>query len=183
MFAYCLNNPINLSDDEGNSSTIAANPNAMCLQSSEGGGGGSIVLLLPYAVKAISSVIKTTLAASYSVITYYATSTGVLAQSGTAPQLADQNPPDGQYQYWEAFWIEKKVYVGKGLSIWEAALRVAFGQNVMCANQDAARWLIKVNHYRNAVGPEVGRGDGFFWHYHPHRETHVHIWFYGGVHP
>jgi hypothetical protein len=86
-----------------------------------------------------------------------------------------------QYQYWEADRSGKSIVTGKGLSFVEASARVAYGANIICANQGAAKWILVVNCYWNAVGPERGRGDGFLYHYHPHRNTNVHSWFYGGI--
>ena len=82
------------------------------------------------------------------------------------------------YQYWEAYLVKGVVLVGRGISFWEACIRVSCGFSVMCANQDAARWILVVNHYWGAIGPETHGDEGFFMHYHPHRRTHTHIWYY-----
>ena len=91
-----------------------------------------------------------------------------------------------EYYYWAAELIGKQVVILQPLSFAEACERVANYGNVMCANQDAARAIIITNGYRNAVGPERGKGEGFYWHYHPTRnhtghKYSTHIWFYGGV--
>jgi|GEM_PF-4973332 len=48
----------------------------------------------------------------------------------------------------------------------------------MCRNEYAAKTILFVNRYWNAVGPEKGAGEGYYSHYHPHRNTTVHIWYY-----
>ena len=48
----------------------------------------------------------------------------------------------------------------------------------MCANQRAAKTLTVINGYWNAVGPEIHGDEGYYWHYHPNRYSHTHIWFY-----
>ena len=82
------------------------------------------------------------------------------------------------YQYWEATRVKNTVVTGRGLTFSEARVRVASGSDIMCANQGAALWLVISNGYWNAVGPEIHGDDGYFWHYHPNRNSHVHIWYF-----
>ena len=91
------------------------------------------------------------------------------------------NSNSKNYQYWEASLVGRNVVIGDGLTLTEASTRVAKGNNVMCINQSAAKTLLAINCYWNAVGPEIAGMEGAYWHYHPHRNTipSVHIWFYG----
>lgn len=82
------------------------------------------------------------------------------------------------YQYWEATKVKNTIVTGRGLTFSEARARVASGSDIMCANQGAALWLVISNGYWNAVGPEIHGDDGYFWHYHPNRNAHVHIWYF-----
>ena len=86
-----------------------------------------------------------------------------------------QEKIQSNYQYWEAYIENGVVHTGRGLTFPEACIRVSCGFSVMCANQDAARWILVVNRYWFAVGPETHGGEGFYQHYHPHRHTHTHI--------
>ena len=90
------------------------------------------------------------------------------------------NRNEPKYYYWEADLIHKQVVVGNGLSLSEASARVAMGKNLMCANEAAARTILFINGYVNAVGPEKSNVEGAFYHFHPNRNTYpsVHIWFY-----
>ena len=104
------------------------------------------------------------------------------AESGTKAIPAE---PKATY-YWEAERIKvgrsHQVITGRPLTFDQARIRVSMGQNLMCANEAAARAIVFANGYVNAVGPEIHpRGtdtSGFFYHFHPNRSSHVHIWFY-----
>ena len=97
------------------------------------------------------------------------------AQSIVVPRTAKKKLP----QYWEAQRVNNQVVLGRGLTIAEASARVASGKDVMCPSQGAAKLLLVLNGYGNAVGPEKHGGEGYYWHYHPNRHTHIHIWYYG----
>ena len=90
-----------------------------------------------------------------------------------------------QYNYWAADLIGSEVVVSTPLTFVEASVRVSSGGNIMCRNQAAALAIVIVNNYRNAVGPEKGCGNNFYWHYHPTRNhkgyKSVHIWYYSEV--
>ena len=82
------------------------------------------------------------------------------------------------YQYWEAYRVKGAVIIGRGLTLTEASFRVSCGLDIMCANEAAARWILIVNGYRNHTSPEIHGDEGYYWHYHPHRNTHTHIWYF-----
>ena len=69
---------------------------------------------------------------------------------------------------------------GEPLTVEEACLRVSQLKSVICRNEAAAKYIIFVNGYVNAIGPEK-QGEDFFSHYHPTRNhtgySSVHIWF------
>ena len=52
----------------------------------------------------------------------------------------------------------------------------------MCISQEAAMLILRLNGYRNAVGPEIHGDEGYFYHYHPTRNHtgyfSVHIWYF-----
>ena len=89
-----------------------------------------------------------------------------------------------QYNYWTADLVKvgKETIIAGGdpLTAEEACLRVSQLKSVICRNEAAAKYIIFVNGYVNAIGPEK-QGEDFFSHYHPTRNhtgySSVHIWF------
>ena len=94
----------------------------------------------------------------------------------------EEIPAPPTVNYWEANLISGQVIVSSPLTVQQASLRVSKGGSIMCANEAAAKHIVFINGYHNAVGPER-HGDNYFGHYHPtrnHTGTHsTHIWFYG----
>ena len=90
-----------------------------------------------------------------------------------------------QYNYWTADLVKvgKETIIAGGdpLTEEEACLRVSQLKSVICRNEAAAKYIIFVNGYVNAIGPEK-HGEDFFSHYHPTRNhtgySSVHIWFF-----
>ena len=186
MFAYCRNNPVCNTDHSGlvsQKSTTA--PFFLFVFLDDGGNGGENSAagggILLAAWKTAEAALKVTAKAAA-----WATATAVAActQDTTLLQVAGESPPDGQYMYWEAYRIGGNVYVGKGLSTWNAAIRVELELDVMCSNQDAALLLIRINGYKHFVGPEIDKGreneSNYYYHYHAMRDSDAHIWYYGG---
>ena len=88
-----------------------------------------------------------------------------------------------EINYWAAERIGNKVFIGMPITGEQASARVARGESVMCRNDAAARHIIFLNGYINAVGPEIHGGAGYYWHYHPTRnhtgrKDSTHICFY-----
>ena len=168
MFAYCLNNPVALCDASGTACTIAysEDPLLRARMSDRHSGGGGVNGGAGAGI-AIGIIIGLTVNTSQE-------------EKKVRPYVDVRTDEDKKsYQYWEADLVNKQIQIGKGLSFHDASLRVAMGLNVMCVNRDAARWLLIVNCYWGAVGPETHGDAGYFWHYHPHRHTHTHIWYLG----
>ena len=108
------------------------------------------------------------------------------AKAFSLPQAKEKEKTDVTQKisyYWCADIVGNDVVKGQPLDFASACLRVAKGKNVLCASQDAAMAIIINNRYRNYVGPEIGKGEGYYWHYHPTRNHagrySTHIWFYG----
>ena len=166
MFAYCLNNPIVSVDLTGTTANLDVHPARYVERQA---------IVIACAVGAMGAYVTIT------------AGTGLLEAATDALQESLEELIEAakkseilKFQYWEAWHDKNGVHTGRGLTFAEATLRVAVGLDIMCANQGAALWLVIVNRYWGAVGPEVGRGEGFYWHYHPHRNTDTHIWYYGG---
>lgn len=74
------------------------------------------------------------------------------------------------------------MVVTSPLTAQEACFRVSQRGNVLCRNEAAARYIIFVNGYRNAIGPEKGNCEGYLPHFHPTRNhtgyNSTHIWFF-----
>ena len=169
MFAYCRNNPLSRIDpsgcyDERYNGATKSTVEAICLVGLAGAAGGIILLTPPI----IDKIVDTATQLVENLVT---------AIEHEAQRL--QEKIQSNYQYWEAYLIKGVVLIGRGLTFLEACARVSCGLSVMCANQDAARWILVVNCYWGAVGPETHGDEGYYWHYHPHRNTHTHIWYYG----
>ena len=171
MFAYCNNSPVQKKDIGGTIPSDTLLPHYNQYDYSYGGGGGLVIVsgyLLEKLIDRLSAVSMMTRSLDKE---DEKTNTYVDAKTGQKKQ----------YQYWAADLIGNSIVVGDGLTFMEASSRVACGFNVLCADKNAAKWILVINCYWNAVGPERGRGNDFLYHYHPHRNTKVHIWFYGGV--
>lgn len=164
MFAYCSNNPTNRVDHLGERSVAYEGDLAGY------GGGGDISILPVYLlVKAVEYL--TNVFTEKHTATKEDEKVNVYVDAKTGQQR--------QYQYWEAVRVGNNIVVGNGLTFVEASSRVACGLDIMCANHGAAKWLVVVNGYWNAVGPEIHGDEGYYWHYHPHRNSHTHIWYLG----
>ena len=192
MFAYCGNNPINRADPGGRfwkelwdtfvQAFNTANQNAVPAYATAG-----IVSQIdtiapgPADVVAAGIALGTLFTCAITAVIDVITAKTPL-QSKEEEKVATQSIAIAQetrrYQYWEAARVKNEVVIGKGLTFSEAKTRVASGFDIMCANQGAALWLVVTNGYWNAVGPEIHGDSGYFWHYHPHRNSHLHIWYY-----
>ena len=192
QFAYCCSNPVNRADPTGllwqelwelfkesfiQSTKASSSVYAVAGVISQGDTmlpgladmaalGVAGIALLTSVSTAVTEVITTYTISKNSSKDKGKTEAIAIAQSGT------------NYQYWEASRVKNQVLPGRGLSFTEASVHVASGRDIMCANQGAALWLIIVNGYWTAVGPEIHGDEGYYWHYHPNRNSHTHIWFY-----
>ena len=169
MFAYCLNNPVLYSDSAGSHARVAS-PEASCFEAHPAGGGGA-VFVFGYAIEGLIEK-AAQITADIWAISKEEEKTNVYVDTKTGERK--------KYQYWEAARVGKKVVVGDGITFVEASARVAIGLDVMCINHDAAKWIVIINCYWNAVGPEIHGDENYYWHYHPNRHSHTHIWYYGG---
>ena len=195
LFAYCANNPVNHQDPSGHSFlgiialnfarvavtaiaaiavaglTVAAvnSPSAKKAANTIANG---ITKAYTKAKETVSNVVQSAVA---KLAPHKKTSEQERERAKTAPAEAQQ------YSYWEATRVkdrgDSQVVIGKGITLQEASARVSMGLDLMCANENAAKTILLVNGYANAVGPEI-HGVGYFPHYHPNRNSHTHIWFF-----
>ena len=195
LFAYCANNPVNHQDPSGHSllgiialsfarvavTAIAAiavaglavaavnSPSAKKAANTIANG---ITKAYTKAKETVSNVVQSAVA---KLAPHKKTSEQERERAKTAPAEAQQ------YSYWEATRVkdrgDSQVVIGKGITLQEASARVSMGLDLMCANENAAKTILLVNGYANAVGPEI-HGVGYFPHYHPNRNSHTHIWFF-----
>jgi len=176
MFAYCNNNPINFVDPSGYIR------HQFAWELFDGGGGGSGFVADALTAGTVAGLIIT----GPSIIEILSTISEnllipfkqILELSQEFQILLKEKQKTKKYQYWEAVRIGGNVVIGQGLTIGEASIRVANGLDIMCANYDAAKWILILNGYFSAVGPEIHGGEGYFSHFHPNRHSHTHIWFF-----
>ncbi len=75
------------------------------------------------------------------------------------------------------------VIPGERLTISESVNHVKFGGNVICDNQSSA--LSVAVEFGIFIGPEIDSnrktGYTYYYHYHPDRNSHRHIWFYPAI--
>ncbi len=73
------------------------------------------------------------------------------------------------------------IITGKRLTIGESQTHVELGGNVICDNKNSA--LSVAIGFGIFIGPEIDKNKKpnhvYYWHYHPDRDSHRHIWFYG----
>ena len=212
MFCYCLNNPVNNADYGGTEAILATIglfltglvTTTMILAAEK------LIEDVVYGVydfvveliDTVSSAAKRGLSAPPSSYGPYDTGYAANAPSGYASKssisyaAAQQRmkdgikdiakslsrPPDDSSNYWAADLINGRMVVTSPLTAQEACLRVSKRGNVLCRNEAAARYIIFVNGYVNAIGPETGRGEGYLPHFHPTRNhtgyNSTHIWFF-----
>ncbi len=69
---------------------------------------------------------------------------------------------------------------GKRLTIYESINHVQFGGNVMCDDVYSAKMV--ASGFPGFIGPEIDKnqkpGNSYYFHFHPDRYSHRHIWFY-----
>ena len=181
MFAYCGNNPCNYLDNEG----LFRQPSTVIIQEGFYRDGSGVVgtttgsPILDAVSHGAGGAIAHFFAEIFSIVATAFTRAAVASEreeTRAIPIALTQETYN--YQYWEAERVKNEVIIGNGLTFSEAQIRVACGFDIMCANQGAAVALIVTNGYWTAVGPEIHGDSGYFWHYHPNRHTHQHIWFY-----
>ena len=184
MFAYCGNNPVNFFDPTGQFLEIL----------------GAISNALSYIFAAIVVVAVLSSPTVQENITRVVDSVGVgISRAVSSIKVGIENkkkekekekektitstrPQEESCNYWSAELVSKKVVVYDSLTVEEAALRVSMGKSIMCRNQEAAKHILFINGYVNAVGPETHGDEGFYYHYHPTRNhtgyNSIHIWYY-----
>jgi RHS repeat-associated protein len=188
LYAYCENDPINRYDPKGDSSVDVWEIIVEAAKESRNGFyfAGAVSQIdssLPGPMDLLALSIASVVFVN-AVIAQYKKSQTKTIDDTKEKALADAKKLEPQYvAYWPADLINKKVvvYWECPLTWQEASLRVAMLKNLMCVNQAAAKWILFVNGYWNAVGPEKGKGEGYYWHYHPTRKhkgyESVHIWY------
>lgn len=198
MFAYCGNNPVIRKDSNGKfweelleffeeaikeASAVFATAGGVALADSPAIGPADVVALIIAGGAFLYCVGK----ATYQAIIAPSPTISLSKADTDTDEKADaivitDEAEARRYNYWAADLVGSQVVVSTPLTFSEACVRVACGGNIMCRNQEAALAIVVANNYRNAVGPEKGCGNNYYWHYHPTRNhtgyKSVHIWYY-----
>ncbi len=183
MFAYCENNPVNLFDPNGQDPVSIATIGLLAIVAV---GLIATVTTSPPIQKEFSKfgdALTSTITSIGDAFSSLISKAKAKIKSKAEEKEKDITAPPKQaneYNYWEADRIKDNIVVGKPLTVQEAAYRVSTGKSIICKNQEAAKHIIYINGYVNAVGPE--RHKGGYYHYHPTRNhtgyDSIHIWFY-----
>ncbi len=179
-FAYCLNNPINQYDPNGNFAFVIPFliPAVTFILSYIILSTPAVQQAITETVKAVGNVIDNTINNTIKNIkTAVNTSTKVTTVTTTATV---KNKDNKNPQYWAADNAANKL---ETLTYVQAQVRVASGNNIICANQNAAYLIARI--YSTNPLPEIDKnqklGQTYYWHYHRGNNKHgsPHIWFYG----
>ena len=189
-YIYALNNPVKYGDNSGNSVAVAYYVYEFVKAILVIGGvyagtkaleainvGVSNALSNPYlSIPTPQRKPKESAQTASKVTTQVNTAVGaaVGALSSTKPQYEESKPCT------TAKIVKGDVVRGERLTILESIENVEFGGNVMC--DDISSATLVANGFENPIGPEIDKnqkpGYTYYYHYHPDRNSHRHIWFY-----
>ena len=178
-YMYCMNNPINMQDENGQSAT------AILV-------GGLLLAALIGTVGTTATEVETPdihidlptiswngTAKKMPSTAIPITTTNILKATNRFTKTKVKPPKDGN-NYWEASLVKGNVVRGRGISQVEAKLRVDMKKDILCRNQDYA---IKIASQYKLWEPEIDTrqdiGKVYYPHYHINgKHGSPHIWFY-----
>ena len=159
IYIYCLNNPINMSDQTG-----------------------QIAIALPWLIPAAMKIIMATVGFVGGLIVGEAILdvTKERDKAATKDKAEPITKRSSIIQYWKA---DNNAIPQEPLSYSQAQIRVASGKNIMCVDQIAALKIAIVYPTRKLEIDRDQNGNpkqGYYWHYHINgKHGAPHIWFYG----
>lgn len=159
IYIYCLNNPINMSDQTG-----------------------QIAIALPWLIPAAMKIIMATVGFVGGIIVGEAILdvTKERDKAATKDKAEPITKRSSIIQYWKA---DNNAIPQEPLSYSQAQIRVASGKNIMCVDQIAALKIAIVYPTRKLEIDRDQNGNpkqGYYWHYHINgKHGAPHIWFYG----
>ena len=172
LYEYCSDNPINFQDPSGH----------FILSALAGAGAYFFEAIVSLGA---SYLLTKEIAGVVDEFAWYRKSQKEKRDEALLSRVITRDLLKQDYDYWTAELKKingkKQVVGGEPLTVEEACLRVSQLKSVICRNEAAAKYIIFVNGYVNAIGPEK-HGEDFFSHYHPTRNhtgySSVHIWFF-----
>ena len=153
-YAYCLNNPVNMSDSCGSY--------AEAIKPLDGAGGGSLGIGI-----GIGSLILTIISAITNITT-------------SKPKVKSDSKPreKPKTEYWSASIVDGQIIAISPLAYSEARNWVDSGGSLLCINHAAAIGIVKF--YPSARWDRAHKyGCGYLNHYHLSSAHTNHIWYYG----
>ena len=153
-YAYCLNNPVNMSDSCGSY--------AEAIKPLDGAGGGSLGIGI-----GIGSLILTIISAITNITT-------------SKPKVKSDSKPreKTKTEYWSASIVDGQIIAISPLTYSEARNWVDSGGSLLCINHAAAIGIVKF--YPSARWDRAHKyGCGYLNHYHLSSAHTNHIWYYG----
>ena len=172
LYEYCSDNPINFQDPSGH----------FILSALAGAGAYFFEAIVSLGA---SYLLTKEIAGVVDEFAWYRKSQKEKRDEALLSRVITRDLLKQDYDYWTAELKtingKKQVVGGEPLTVEEACLRVSQLKSVICRNEAAAKYIIFVNGYVNAIGPEK-HGEDFFSHYHPTRNhtgySSVYIWFF-----
>ncbi len=162
IYAYCLNNPINNYDPDGD-----------------------IAFAIPFIVGGIKDFILAAVGLAGGIAIGGTIIDNIKDNDKSkekTKEVAIPNTKPIEIEYWKA---SKRATPGTPLTKYEALNQVLEGNNIICANQSAAYEIVKFFPQRFIEIDRDKNGNprlGYYYHYHINdKHGKPHIWFYGHV--
>jgi RHS repeat-associated protein len=175
MFAYCVNNPVNMQDLSGFLHQYASYSSIIISTIA-----GMIKVGL---VSILSASILPYIAIGVIVVggvSYY-NNKQTLAVQREATRIKATIKPNSKNRYWGANLSWKGVTLGKPLTLDQAISEVKAGRNVFAVTKSEARIVAQAASTHPVCDPEIDKGKeivtGYYYHFHTNVKNGAHVWY------
>ncbi len=181
-YIYALNNPVKYRDTEGNFAIAAALAIGGVIVTGLLATGYKPLVTITQAVGGGVANVLDTIAPKLNFDPNYKEKeeTKEKAQENVKPVIPYAPKEEKLKPCTTAQIFNNDVVRGYRMTIEEAYYHVSFGYDVMCDTQQNA--LSVAVKFRGFIGPEIDKnqksGYKYYYHYHPDRNSHRHIWIY-----